>query len=234
MGKLIISQRPIDLMVREEVGSPTEYAQLYEHPTYPGGDSGVTVGIGYDLGYNTAIQIGADWKLKVSEDTVRTMVRVANLKGENARRALTAQVKNIRIPFDAAEAVFTEKTLPRYAAMAVRAFPGLTELAPDAAGAILSLVFNRGTRMKDSGPKETKELARVEMRKIGAAIPLKDYKAIEAALISMKRLWDGVPDFEGDKEQKFGGLLRRRDNEAALVRGAIRQYMNSEIRIISF
>jgi GH24 family phage-related lysozyme (muramidase) len=234
MNRLIISQRVVDFIIQEEVGSPAEYGQIYEHPTWPKGDSGITIGLGYDLGYNSPGQIAADWKLKISAEMITALVRVANLKGDNASRALTPQIKSLRIPYDAAEAVFTERVLPRYAEMAVRAFPALTALLPDAAGAIVSLVFNRGTRLKDSGTKEAKELARAEMRKIAGAIPSKDYPAIIEALISMKRLWDGVPDFVGDVEQKFGGLLRRRDGEAALVRGAVRQYSNTELRIISY
>lgn len=230
----MITQRVVDFMITEEIGSRSDYEGIYTHPNFPGGESGITIGIGYDLGYTSAAQIAIDWKLRVPDTVIRQLVRVCNLKGTEAKKALTAQLRLISIPYHAAELVFSERTLPHYAAMAVRAFPGLTELLPDAAGAILSLVYNRGTRLKDVGPKEAKERAREEMRKIAAAIPSKDYASISDALISMQRLWDGIPDFPGDVEQKFSGLVKRRAGEAALVRGAQRQYAGTELKAINF
>ena len=44
------SQAAIDLIVREEVGSQARYKHKYQHPEWPGGASGVTIGVGYDCG----------------------------------------------------------------------------------------------------------------------------------------------------------------------------------------
>lgn len=234
MGKLIVSNKAIDLTITEEITSPANYNAKLISPVWPGGVSGITGGIGYDFGHNSAAQISADWKYKLSEDAIRVLVRVAGLRGEAAKKALTAQVKSVKIPLDAAMEVFKKKALPRYAALTVRAFPGVTELLPDAAGVILDIVYNRGPRLNDSGSKELKEGARSEMRCIAEAIPKKDYEAIATACDHMARLWDGVPDFEGDKEIKFGGLIRRCKRRAEIVRGSAREYSQSDIHSIIF
>jgi hypothetical protein len=51
--RLKSSQAAIDLIVMEEVSSQAAYTKLYQGPTWPGGASGVTIGIGYDGGYST-------------------------------------------------------------------------------------------------------------------------------------------------------------------------------------
>jgi hypothetical protein len=45
----------------------------------------------------------------------------------------------------------------------------------------------------------------------------------------MKRLWDGIPDYTGDHEQKFTGLVLRREREAVIVEGSERKYDPSEL-----
>lgn len=234
MGKIVISNRALDLTITEEITSPAFYNLKLISPVWPGGASGITAGIGYDFGHNTAPQISADWKYKLSEDTIRVLVRVAGLKGEAAKKALTSQVKAVKIPLDAAMEVFIAKTMPRYAALTVRAFPGVTELLPDAAGVIIDIVYNRGPRLNDSGSKEIKEGTRSEMRCIAEAVKIKDYEAIATACDHMARLWDGIPDFEGDQETKLGGLVRRCKRRAEIIRGAVREYGQSDIHTIAF
>ena len=46
----LISQAAIDLIVREEVSGKEVYERNYRRPEWPGGSSGVTIGIGYDVG----------------------------------------------------------------------------------------------------------------------------------------------------------------------------------------
>jgi GH24 family phage-related lysozyme (muramidase) len=55
------------------------------------------------------------------------------------------------------------------------------------------------------------------MRDLITAISDADYQKIASEIQSMKRLWDGVPDYAGDKEQKVAGLMERREIEAKLV-----------------
>lgn len=234
MGKLIVSNKAIDLTISEEISSPDFYNSKLMSPIWPGGSSGITGGIGYDFGHNTGAQIAIDWKYKIPDHSIQVLKRISGLRGEAAKKALTAQVKSVKIPLDPAMEVFKQRTLPRYVALTVRAFPGVVDLLPDAAGVILDIVYNRGPRLKDSGSKEIKEGARSEMRCIAEAIPKKDYEAIAVACDHMARLWDGVPDFDGDNEVKLGGLVRRCKRRAEIVRGCVREYTQSDIHTIIF
>src|SRR5258708_33323102 len=56
-----ISDRAIQLIIAFEVTSEAVYNRLYQRPTWPKGKSGVTIGIGYDLGYPAPAQIGPVW-----------------------------------------------------------------------------------------------------------------------------------------------------------------------------
>lgn len=232
MSKLIVSNKAIDLTIFSEITSATNYNQNLIYPVWPGGASGITGGVGYDFGHNTQAQIADDWKYKLPDHSIQLLKRLSGLRGESAKKALTAQIKAIKIPLEPAMEVFKLRTLPRYAALTVRAFPGVTDLLPDAAGVILDIVYNRGQRLNDLGTKEIKEGARSEMRCIAEAIPKKDYEAIAVACDHMARLWDGVPDFEGDQEVKLGGLVRRCKRRAEIVRGAVREYSQSDIHTI--
>ena len=87
---------------------------------------------------------------------------------------------------------------------AVKAFPGADQLHPDAFGALVSLVFNRGSAVTGTN--------REEMMGIRTLISSKDYKAISNLITSMKHIWVG---------KGLDGLLKRRDDESALVRSCI-------------
>ena len=50
--------------------------------------------------------------------------------------------------------IFTTLTWPKFTKLAEKTFPSLSELHPDAYGAIVSLVFNRGTSLKGNSRKE--------------------------------------------------------------------------------
>ena len=77
----------------------------------------------------------------------------------------------------------------------------MEQLHPNAQAALLSLVYNRGTSL--SGPHRT------EMAAIKELVVQKDYKGISQQIRSMKRLWEN---------KGLDGLLKRRDDEARLVR----------------
>jgi GH24 family phage-related lysozyme (muramidase) len=108
-----------------------------------------------------------------------------------------------------AERVFLDRSVPTYAKQTATAFPGLEKLPPDAQGALISLVYNRGPRLADRDPKVED---RREMRAIRDAVANGDLQTIADQLRAMKRLWEG-------KQQ--GGLLKRRDAEADLVASCI-------------
>src|SRR5262245_10339304 len=51
----------IAYIAREEVSSRAAYKANYHRPVWPGGESGVTIGIGYDLRMQRAPRFEADW-----------------------------------------------------------------------------------------------------------------------------------------------------------------------------
>ncbi len=175
---------------------------------WPGADSGVTIGIGYDLGYATIDQFESDWGEHLSSAHRERLKACIGLRGIRAKNR-APELKDIKITRKMAEQVFEERSLPLYRFRSAQAFPGLDELPLDAQGALVSLVFNRGTSMVDK-PGQDK---RKEMRAIRDMVPRKDLAGIAQQLRSMKRLWAG---------KGLGGLLKRRDAEADLVQSCIR------------
>ena len=171
-----------------------------KHPIWPGASSGVTIGVGYDLGFNSADTIRADWESELDEATVKRLCTVAGKTGQTAKAAL-ASVKNVVVPWAAAFAVYQAVTIPKFEQLTRNAFPGFDNLDPHCQGALVSLVFNRGASMKGD--------RRIEMRAIRDLVPQKDYPGIASQFRKMKRLWKGT-----DIEK---GMNRRRDAEADLV-----------------
>lgn len=208
---LVVSQKGMKLLVKHEISSPAYYRQFLCAPVYPGGQSGVTIGIGYDLGYNTPNQIRDDWAGRIGDAALDQLLVVCGLKGSSAK-SVVKNLNDLDIPLDAAEQVFYQCTLPRYARKTAKAYPGVEKLFPDAQAALLSLVYNRGTQMSGSH--------RREMKALKEWVTSKDYQAMANEIKAMKRLWAnrGLP-----------GLLKRRDDEARLVLGADREYENEEL-----
>jgi GH24 family phage-related lysozyme (muramidase) len=192
------------LILKYEVGGgPSYYNKALKHPCYPGGASGVTIGIGYDMGYNTAAQFAGDWKGILSDSDYTRLAPHLGKKSSPAKDAVRI-LKDISISWEDAEVVFKSNTLPRFIKETLRAFPGADKLHEDAFGALVSLVFNRGGSTSGS--------TRAEMLNIKKAIASGHddiYNYISQQIINMKRLWVG---------KGLDGLLTRRDEEAKLVK----------------
>ena len=199
-----LSERALKLILDYEVGGGAAYYNnRLKQPCWPGGASGVTIGIGYDLGYNTTGQFTRDWKSLLPATDFNRLSIVLGYKSDSARKQV-ASVKNISIPWESALTVFNNNTLPRFIAETIKAFPGAEKLHPDAFGALVSIVFNRGA--STTGP------SRIEMLNIKTAIKsgsVNVYDYISEQIIALKRLWVG---------KGLDGLLTRRDDEAKLVK----------------
>jgi hypothetical protein len=217
----------IDFIFEEETGGKYYYEKNGAHPCWPKGSSGITVGAGYDCGYKTAKDIRADWTGLISDDMIKLLEPIAGLRGQKASNALTsALIAGVYIPYDVAYKQYLKRVIKPEISLTANAFPELDKLNPDTVGVLTSIVYNRGTGMKDL---DAKAQDRKEMREIKALVPKKDYKGIAAQIRSMKRLWDGVPDYVGDHENKFSGLVGRREREAVLVDNSNRVYTPEEI-----
>jgi hypothetical protein len=199
-----LSEKALKLIIDHEVGGgPGYYNKALKRPCYPGGASGVTIGIGYDLGYNSTTQFTSDWSDTINENEFNRLKAHLGKKGSTAKSAIPS-VKDIEISWTSALNVFKKSTLPRFINETLKAFPGADKLHPDAFGALVSIVFNRGASVTGS--------SRQEMLNIRNLIGSKNYKAIASEIRSMKRLWVG---------KGLDGLLRRRDEEAKLVESCI-------------
>lgn len=69
-----------------EVTSEEVYNKKYINPIWPGGDSGVTVGIGYDLGMNNRETIIMDWTGNVNLNSVSILSNLAGITGQKAKK----------------------------------------------------------------------------------------------------------------------------------------------------
>lgn len=214
MGKnVVITTQARDKIVFFEISSEAYYKKFLQNPVWPELASGITIGVGFDLGYCTVAQFMKAWGGLLPESDLKELSAVCGLKGKAAEAKL-ASVKHITVPLEPAKQVFTIYSLPDAAKELVLYAPTATDLFPDCQGGLLSLVYNRGRSTVDK-PGQNR---RKEMKAIQALIPLKDYAGIAAQIKSMKRLWAPT-----------SGLIVRRDTEAALVAGSNRQYSQAEL-----
>ena len=89
-----------DFLIRYEISSKANYEQKLTYPTVPEAYSGITIGIGYDLGYVSASELAADWKNLEKKD-LELLKTVVGLKKDQARAALP-KVKHIKVPYSIA------------------------------------------------------------------------------------------------------------------------------------
>jgi hypothetical protein len=203
----MIPQICIDFLINEETGGWAYYDARARSPVWPGGASGVTIGVGYDLGQQTAQGFRRDWQASLTAEVIAALLPTIGLKGGSdaanaALRDWVQRLSGVKIGWDAAHQVFKDRSLPVYEARTLRAFTGLAALNGLCIGAMVSLVYNRGTSF--NGP------SRVEMAMIRDKIAAGDAAAVPDRIRAMKRLWPTVP-----------GLLKRRDAEAKMFQDGL-------------
>ncbi len=214
---LKVSLKGLKKILQFEVGSKANYTRNLTSPSWPGGRSGATIGIGYDLGYQSKKNIEKDWKGLVSDATLEKLIGASGKKGKKAAKKEVTRLKraHVVIPIQAAEEVFYNRTLPKYAKMTRKAYPGIEGLPPDAQAMLLSLVYNRGAKINGARRKE--------MKAIKSLIAKKDLSGIAKQFIAMKRLW---------VNKGLVGLLKRRDAEAKLIKKAKHRYADEDIVLL--
>lgn len=211
------SQRTIDMIRTFEVSNPVLYHLRYEQPVCPGKDSGVTIAIGYDLGYVDKKGFEEDWRDYIKGEHLALLESVLGLKREVARAALP-KVMEVRIPYDDALKQFKRETLPKYVAQTEYALKNTTKLTEDSLGALVSLTFNRGPSYLVRSEDDKKGNFR-EMREIRKLMREENFSAIPQQIRSMKRLWANQSD--------VAGLLKRRELEAKLFEFGLLQKRHS-------
>ncbi|MFP3614542.1 hypothetical protein SB778_31110 [Paraburkholderia sp. SIMBA_050] len=194
-----ISDDAIKTIILFEVTGKIRYEQKFQRPIWPGGESGITVGVGYDLGYVTPKWLKDDWGKIISPSDLATLKDACGIRGEAANRAL-GKFKSVTIPWEKANPQFRNYLLPLYVAETLARLPNANKLSDDSLGAMVSLVYNRGAGGFRSPKPQYKE-----MRAILQHMEVEKYELVPEEFRKMTRLWP-----------KTRGLLTRRELEARL------------------
>ena len=164
----MISKKSIDFIINQEIGGRAVYDKKYSKPIWAGGDSGLTIGIGYDLGYNTETNLFSDWK-DLNLNYLNALKRFCGIKGEKVKPMMKGEVLNVIVPYNIAYDVFVKVSIPKFFALTKKIYPQLEELNEDTQGALVSMVYNRGASLQGDSRKE--------MRAIVDLVAKKDYEA---------------------------------------------------------
>jgi hypothetical protein len=204
-----VLRQTADFLVKEE--------NIPEHPYWPGGSSGITLGVGWDAGYHTKDELAATWH-KLDPQEMSRLQQTSKLTGANAERLLPA-VKAIVTPKELALEVLREGLSTDYYPALSQLFPGFESLPAGAQVALISVIFNRGQGLGQEPDWATAKAVdrRWELREFQGDVQRRDLFAIYAHIDTMKRLWET----RGPR-----GLLLRRRDEGALVR----PYALAEVR----
>jgi len=207
----MLNKKSLDLILEFEVGGGENYYNKFlKNPAWPEGQSGVTIGVGYDLGYVNKTEFSEDWK-DLPKETFDRLYKVVGIKGYNAKNLIRG-LKDITIPWELALKVFNNKTVSKFYNLTKQTFPNFDNLPEDAKGGLVSLVFNRGNALEGDRRREMK-LIRDGM-KLVSTYDQKALTFIANQIRNMKRIWIG-----GSIEK---GMNRRRDAEAKLIEESLK------------
>ena len=196
-----ISRPAIDLIIAAEISSKGFYQARLTHPIWPGGRSGVTIGIGYDVGTVEPGRLRQDWAAELSAQDLSKLAGACGVMGQ-AASGLVPGLAAVTVAYDPAERVFFAQSVPQFVAQTERALPNTNLLGPDCLGALVSLTYNRGPSFNAQGDRF------IEMRAIRDHMAARQFDKVPGEFRRMTRLWKGDPNARG--------LLLRREAEAVL------------------
>ena len=196
----MISKKSLEMIIQHEIGGRAYYEKKLQAPIWAGGESGCTIGMGYDLGYTSEKQFMLDWSGVINLNYINALRPTIGIKGPQAKAMLKGEILNVRIPYNTAYEVFVKSSLPRYYAMTKKIYPNMDLLNDDTKGALVSVVYNRGNKLEGD--------SRAEMRAIVDLIAKQDYEGIAEQIEKSKRLWEN---------KGLDGLVKRRESEADLI-----------------
>lgn len=199
-----------DLILRFECGDQLGHDS---NPEWPGGFSGITIGIGDDLGYRTETSFRADWGKFLATGDVERLAVCCGVVGETARDKLP-NVKSIVIGWNEAVEVFDNSIMPATMDSVLKSFPGSDDLPSLCFGAMVALVYNRGPGIL--GP------SRIEMKTIRSLIPNKQYwnkiPILFGSMIqTMKSSWGSPTDSNVSGRRLFEAALFAKGLRNALM-----------------
>jgi hypothetical protein len=199
-----ISDKAFNMIVMFEVSSQAAYEAKYQPPTWPGGASGVTIGIGYDVGYVSQQLLWQDWQGAISDAMINALLPAVGVRGAAAQGLAQSLRTSVTVPWTPAITVHRTKVIPKWIALVQKYLPNTDKLDGDSLGALVSLTYNRGASFDQAGDRFT------EMRNIKTDMTSEKFADIPGQIRSMKRLWPTVR-----------GLQIRRDSEAALFQAGL-------------
>ncbi len=189
-----------DFILGFEITNESVYEENYKSPQVPGVESGITIGVGYDLKYNDVMELA---KYIGEDNCLRLRDAQRSLEAGESKESVLSSIKDIEISFATAKEIFKNEMLPKYVSMTKEwlgeehfdKLPGYCKTA------IVSLVFNRGTSEKGRF-REEMSLIRKAIQK-GDLHVVSDF--IKRMNITMASQWAG-----------YAGLFTRREQEADL------------------
>ena len=203
----------VAFIAKEETGGLSYYDAVTRWPHFPGLASGITIGVGYDLKFNTEQNFRDLWSDQLPRHVLNELSKDIGKPGSK-KRAKELKQQGVEVPFKAAWPVFIEKTLPRYYSDTEAIYPSLGALPGLCRSALVSIVFNRGNSLAGPGRQEMRAIRDILNEADNPAFHKNKRKMlladVEDQIVAMQRLWD-----------RSSGLYKRRQGEANLWRSGL-------------
>ncbi len=204
-----------DFVLKEEVNPQVPAGARY-NPCWPGGQSGVTWGVGWDARWCTADEVKNTWA-ELDKEDLDKLANTAQKQGAPDAQEALKDVKAIVIPEDVAMKVFKKDVEVCYE-LTGKTFPGFEKLPTGVQVALISLVYNRkqNKKMPMTGNRKW------EMRRIQKAVVVRNLVWIYDELGNMLRVWKGT---------KIEDMMnKRRSHERQLIKPYILADLESAAR----
>ncbi len=212
----LLDTNGVAFIALEETGGLAYYQKITRFPHYPGGESGITLGVGYDLRFNSLDDFHKDWGDYLPEATLQELAKDIGKEG-NKQRADSLKEMGINVSFYAAWQVFVRQTLPGFYKKTLVAYPSLASLPGFCPSVLVSLVYNRGPALSGNNREEMANIRRIldkaeQARQQGKSVAEVNNLLLAVAdeLLEMKKYWPVT-----------SGLVKRRQQEANLWRDSL-------------
>lgn len=209
----LLATNGVAFIALEETGGLDYYHAVSRWPHFPGVKSGLTIGVGYDLRYNSEEDFRKLWGDYLTNDILDELSKDIGRPGSKKRVRELRRI-GVEIPFKAAWPVFIEKTLPLFYSYTEAIYPSLATLPDLCRSVLVSLVYNRGNSLRGSSRREMREIRDILLKAEEFGLHKRKRKMIladvEDQIVSMKRLW-GMDT----------GLHKRRQAEANIWRAGL-------------
>lgn len=195
-----------NFIIDEEVSGQDNYIKHLLNPTYPGGSSGVTIGIGADLGYTDLKTFSRNWA-GLEPKSFTLLVEAIGRRGARAHSWCASYAHAITIPWQIALGEFCAGEIEPLEEMIVYSMPPSQYMPDTCFGVLVSLAYNRGMDWDLVGDR------------------FKEMRAIKAMVLQGRQSWGGIPaQIEAmcriwSTDSDIGkGMHNRRKAEAELFR----------------